>query len=159
MSPRGLGFDTGSWVTCFLCDLGQVTVSSGKLGRSVRKGGMQRIPESSGGMCAKARRLVQGMARHLWDWGWPCTGLCMRKLRHRQGKPWPHAPQWGKGRQFPPLYEPSPGCDAVEQGDRATSQAGALRLRAGGLRSPGCWGGARRGNIPLDRGWALWQQL
>lgn len=90
---------------------------------------MQRIPESSGGMCAKARRLVQGMARHLWDWGWPCTGLCLRKLRHRQGKPWPHASQWGKGRQFPPVYEPSPGCDAVEQGDRATSQAGAWGLR------------------------------
>lgn len=52
------------------------------------------------------------------------------------------------------------------RGVRATSQAGAwgpqadaFRLRAGGLRSPGCWGGARRGNIPLDRGWALWQQL
>lgn len=95
----------------------------------MRKGGVQRIPESSGGMCAKTRRLVQGTARHLWDWGWPRTGLWMRKLRHRQGKPWPCASQWGKGRQFPPLCGPSPGGDAVEQGDRATSQAGAWGLR------------------------------
>lgn len=54
----------------------------------------------------------------------------------------------------------------MEQGDRAASQAGAwgLRLMLSDLGleawgAPGCWGGARRGNIPLDRGWALWPWL
>lgn len=103
---------------------------------------MQRTLESAGGMCAKARRLVQSTARRPWDRRWPCAGLCVgawwalcgKKLRHRWGKPWPRDPQRGEGGQFPAPREDQ--VQGVMPRSRGTGQRpwADFQAGAGGLR-------------------------